>query len=214
MIEISPSILAADFSNLQSELSRVSSATYLHLDVMDGRYVPNITFGPGLIKALRPHSNLKFDTHLMIENPDRYIKDFAEAGSDLITVHVESTKHLDSVIQKIKHNQCQAGVALNPGTSLSELEYVLNKIDLVLIMSVNPGFGGQKFISYSYEKIRKLSQMITNKKLDIKISVDGGINTANIGDVYRAGADIIVAGSAIFKTPNPEEAIKKFKSCV
>lgn len=214
MIEISPSILAADFSNLKDDISRVTAADYLHLDVMDGSFVPGITFGADLIAALRPHSQLVFDTHLMIRNPARHIEDFARAGSDLITVHAEAALHLHRVIQKIKETGCGAGVALNPATSLSNLDYVLPELDLVLIMSVNPGAGGQKFIPQIYGKIEQLAQIISDRELDVKIAVDGGIGPDNIKRVAEAGARIIVAGSAIFGSQDPSASIKEFKEAV
>jgi ribulose-phosphate 3-epimerase len=212
--KIAPSLLASDFSDLQNEIKKIKSATHLHLDVMDGIFVPNISFGSGLIKALRPHSNLIFDTHLMIEQPVKYIKEFAEAGSDMITVHTEATKHLHRVIQKINKTSCQAGVALNPATPLNEIEYVLPDLDLVLIMSVNPGYGGQKFIDTVYKKIERLAKIKENRNLKVKIAVDGGINLDNIKQVVTAGANIIIAGSAIFKAPDPAQAILDFKDKV
>lgn len=211
MVKFSPSLLASDYSNLREELTKVKDATYLHLDVMDGAFVPNISYGAGLIKAIRPYSDLEFDTHLMIENPEKYIKDYAEAGSDLITIHVESTRHLHRVLQQIKQTDCLAGVALNPATPLESIEYVLQDLDLILIMSVNPGFGGQKFIPQIYNKISRLKQIIDNRNLSIMISVDGGINKDNINDVIEAGTDIIVAGSAIFKQPQPAQTLREFK---
>ncbi len=211
MVKFAPSILNADFSNLEAEIVKVSDADYLHLDVMDGHFVPNITFGPCLIKALRPLSSLKFDTHLMIEKPEKFIEDFAEAGSDIITIHQEATYHLDRVINLIKNEGCLAGVSLNPATPLNELEYVLENIDLVLLMSVNPGFGGQQFIPGILKKIAKLKNMINKYNPTVKIEVDGGINTSNIRDIVRAGVDIIVVGSAIFKNDNPSLALKNLK---
>ncbi len=211
MIDIAPSILAADFSDLKNQISLVKNADYLHLDVMDGNFVPNITFGPKLISAIRPHSSLLFDTHLMINHPEKYISAFAEAGSDLITVHVEAEKHLHSLIQQINKEDCLPGAALNPATPLDELEYVLPDLKLVLIMSVNPGFGGQKFISGMYNKIKRLKDLISSRNPEVKIAVDGGIKPDNVKKVASAGADIIVAGSAIFKAESPEQALKEFK---
>ncbi len=212
MTEISPSILASDFSILKDEIARVSNADYLHLDVMDGRFVPNITFGPGLIKSLRPHSELSFDTHLMIESPEKYIKEFAEAGSDFITVHAEASKHLHRVIQKIKQNNCLAGIALNPATSLKEIEYILPDIDLLLIMTVNPGFGGQELIPEMFYKINKASKLIAKNNYQIKIAVDGGVKLDNLNKFLKNGTDIIVAGSAVFKADNPEQKVEEFKN--
>src|SRR6056297_1351062 len=199
MTKFAPSILSADFSDLEKEIKKINKADFIHLDVMDGHFVPNITFGPGLIKAIRPYSSLTFDTHLMIESPEKFIDEFADAGSDIITVHQEATNHLDRVINYIKDKGCKVGVSLNPATSLKELKYVLKDIDMVLIMSVNPGFGGQKFIPQMLEKIRKLKEMINENRLDVDIEVDGGIKLSNVRGIIEAGADIIVAGSAIFK---------------
>ncbi len=214
MVEFAPSLLAADFSKLNEEVKKVKSADYLHLDVMDGHFVPNITFGPKLISDLRKESDLKFDTHLMIDNPEKYIEDFAEAGSDLITVHEESSRHLHRLIQKIKKTGAKAGVALNPATPIDNLEYVISDLDLILIMSVNPGFGGQSFIPQILVKIERLATVVEKKGLDLKIAVDGGINEKNIQEVVRAGADIIVAGSAIFKSKDPEKSIEKMKTII
>jgi ribulose-phosphate 3-epimerase len=181
---------------------------------MDGNFVPNITFGPGLIKSIREKTSLKFDTHLMIDSPEKYIQDFAEAGSDLITVHNESSKHVHRLIQQIKGYDCKAGLALNPATPLTEVKYLLSELDLILIMSVNPGFGGQKFIPQTINKINRLSTMINKNNPSVKIAVDGGINKKNINEVVEAGADIIIAGSAIFKQTNPEKALENFKNVI
>lgn len=211
MVEFSPSLLAADFSKLKEEIAKVEKAEYLHLDVMDGNFVPNITFGPGLIESIRDKTTLRFDTHLMIANPEKYIEDFAEAGSDLITVHAEASRHLHRLIQQIKSNKCQAGIALNPATPLNEIEYLLPDLDLVLIMSVNPGFGGQKFIPQILTKIKKLSNIIKERELSIKIAVDGGVNKDNIKKVVDAGAEMIIAGSAIFKQSDPGQALENLR---
>ncbi len=211
MIDIAPSILNADFSCLEKEIKKVKEAKYLHLDIMDGSFVSNISYGPSVIKDIRPYSNLIFDTHLMVNNPGKHIKKFAEAGSDYITVHAEATIHLHRVIQQIKENGCKAGVALNPATSLDQLSWVINELDLVLIMSVNPGAGGQSFIQSMYKKIKKLREIIDSRDLKTKISVDGGINHQNLDRVIQAGTDIIVVGSTIFKSEDPEQALKKLK---
>ena len=211
MVEFAPSLLASDFSNLKEEVKKVDNAEYLHLDVMDGHFVPNLTFGPKLINDLRKYSDLKFDTHLMIDNPEKYIETYAEAGSDLITIHEETTKHTHRVIQQIKNNDCKAGIALNPGTPIDNLEYILPDLDLVLIMSVNPGFGGQSFIPQILVKIERLATVIEKRGLNLKIAVDGGIKDSNIVDVVRSGADIIVAGSAIFKSNDPKKSIEDFR---
>ena len=212
MVKFSPSLLASDFTNLENEISKVEKADYLHLDVMDGNFVPNITFGPGLINSIRDKTSLKFDTHLMISNPEKYISKFADAGSDLITIHAEASKHVHRVIQLIKNQNCRAGIALNPATPLNELKYILPEVDLVLIMSVNPGFGGQKFIPQIIQKIERLSEMAVNMQNSVEIAVDGGINKNNIKDVVNAGANMIIAGSAIFKQPNPEKALIDLKA--
>lgn len=197
---LSPSILSADFSRLGEQIKELdeAGAQYVHIDVMDGMFVPSISFGMPIIKSIRPCSDRIFDVHLMIEEPGRYIGDFADAGADLITVHAESCKHLDRTIEAIKEKGLLAGVALNPATPLSAIEYVLPKVDMVLVMTVNPGFGGQKLIPYTVQKVRDLKKMIDTKGLKIDIEVDGGINLENVAEVMDAGANIIVAGSAVF----------------
>lgn len=212
MIKLAPSMLAADFNRLgeQIALLETAGAEYLHIDVMDGNYVPSISFGMPVISSIRKYSNLVFDVHLMIEDPIRYIDDFAAAGADIITVHAEACKHLNRTIAKIKEVGCMAGVSLNPSTPLNVLEYVLYKLDMVLIMSVNPGFGGQSFIPNSLDKIKSLREMIASQGLDVDIEVDGGIISSNVSDVINAGANIIVAGTAVFNG-NIENNISDFK---
>ncbi len=200
MYLLSPSILSADFSKLGEEILQLEEggADYIHLDIMDGHYVPNISFGPAIIKQLRNITKLPFDVHLMIDRPERYIKDFVDAGADIITVHPESTIHLHRVVQMIKGHGLKAGVTLNPATPLEAIDYVLEDIDMVLIMTVNPGFGGQSFIESMKEKIRKLRNIIDSRGLDIKIEVDGGVKLDNAREILDCGADIIVVGSGIF----------------
>ena len=200
MLKIAPSILAADFSKLAEEVKCVDSlgADYIHIDVMDGHFVPNITLGPGIVKCLRPHTELPFDVHLMIENPDQYIKDFKEAGADIITVHVEACRHLHRTLQLIKQYEMQCGVVLNPHTPLEMIKHVLQEVDWILIMSVNPGFGGQTFIPDSLNKIATLNQWRQEQNLSYVIEVDGGVNEETARLCEEAGADVVVAGSAVF----------------
>lgn len=211
---IAPSILSADFSRLGEELRHVekAGADVIHVDVMDGHFVPNITIGPLVVKAVKKSTTLPIDVHLMIENPQNYIKDFADAGADWISVHAEEGYHLDRSLQLIKNCGAKAGVVLNPATPLSVLENVIDVVDYVLIMSVNPGFGGQKFIPYCLEKIKKLSNIIQQKNLNTFIEVDGGIKTDNIKEVSNAGAHVFIAGSAIFESSDYAATILKMKS--
>lgn len=209
--KFAPSLLASDFSQLKDELKLIKDADYLHLDVMDGFYVPNISFGPGIIKSIRKHSNLPFDTHLMVTKPERYINDFVEAGSDILTVHLEATDHIHRVIQLIKDQGIKAGCSLNPATPLTDLEYILADLDQVLIMSVNPGFGGQSYIPQITAKITKLKRIIEKNNYDCKIEVDGGIKNHNLKEIIKAGADIIVAGSAIFGAEDPAAALAQMR---
>ena len=209
MIKLAPSILSADFARLLEDVKKVEKAgcEYLHIDVMDGHFVPNITLGPAIVKSLRRDVNMVFDTHLMIENPDDYIKDFVDAGSDLIVVHAEACRHLHRTIQNIKSYNVKVGVALNRATSIESIKHIIEDVDMVLIMTVNPGFGGQSFIESMLEKIKELKQLIDDKNLNVDIQVDGGIKPDNIHKVVEAGANIIVAGSAIFNSENIEETV-------
>lgn len=216
MIKIAPSLLSADFTNLKEEIRSIErgGADYLHLDVMDGMYVPNITFGAPVIKKLRVVTKLPFDVHLMIEKPERFIKDFVDAGADIITVHQEATIHLHRTIQEIKSYGVKAGVSLNPSTSLNTLEYVLEDLDLILIMTVNPGFGGQSFINAMKQKIKSLRKIIDEKNLDIILEVDGGIKLTNAAEIYNLGADLLVSGSEIFGAKDVEKRTREFKDLI
>ena len=206
---IAPSILSADFSRLGSEIKSVETAgaDWIHADVMDGHFVPNITIGPLIVEAVRRVTSLPIDVHLMIENPDNYIPAFAEAGASLISVHVEACCHLNRSVQLIRECDARPGVVLNPSTPVQALEWILENVDYVLIMSVNPGFGGQAFIKNSLDKVRRLREMIQQRKLNTLIEIDGGVNENTIADIAAAGADAFVAGSAIFGSANYQETI-------
>ena len=211
MLELSPSLLSADFTNLKSDLEVLdkNGVKYLHLDVMDGMFVPNISFGPMIIKQLRPLTNMIFDVHLMIEDPDRYVQNFKDAGADILTVHYEACKHLHRTVSYIKSLGMKAGVSLNPATNIDVLDYVLEDLDLVLIMSVNPGFGGQSFIPSAIDKIKNLKAKIRERNLNVIVEVDGGVKTTNAKDVIEAGADLIVSGSDVFA--DKENRIRAYK---
>jgi len=211
--KIFPSVLAADFNRLYEEIKKVEEEVDgFHFDIMDGHFVPNITFGPGLIFSLRKKVSLPFEVHLMVENPQEWIVPFMEAGADLITVHIETSFHLDRLVTYIKRKGLKVGVALNPATSLKELEYVLSELDIVLVMTVNPGFGAQNFLPSVLPKIRDLREIIEEKGLFLEIEVDGGINQDTAPKVIEAGASILVAGTSIFNTYNARETIIRLKN--
>jgi len=214
MIEIAPSILSADFARLEHEIEKAQSggADIIHVDVMDGHFVPNITIGPPVVASIRKATNLPLDVHLMIDDPGRYVEDFVRAGANWISVHVEADVHLDRTLRYLKENGIKTGVAINPGTSLASLQEILQLADFILIMTVNPGFGGQKFIPSSLDKIRKLREIIASNGLKTRIEIDGGIGPENLKELLVAGAEIIVAGSAVFKSAmDVSEAVKELK---
>jgi ribulose-phosphate 3-epimerase len=214
MIEIVPSILSADFARLADEIARVErgGATMLHLDVMDGHFVSNLTIGPPVVESIRKATRLHLDVHLMIENPDRYAAEFVQAGANSVSVHYEACRHLDGVLGMIRNAGAMAGVVLNPGTSVALLQDVLEVADYVLLMSVNPGFGGQKLIPYVLEKVRQLDRMRREKKLALPIEIDGGVHLDNLAEVVRAGCDWIVTGSAIFHSGDPEGTVREMRA--
>ena len=209
-ILIAPSILAADFGRLDVEVDAIQSAgaDWVHLDIMDGHFVPNITFGPSIVAAIRPSSNLPFDAHLMVSEPEKWVEGFAKAGADSITVHAEATNHLHRCIQQVKATGSRVGVSLNPHTPLNVLDYVIDELDLVLIMTVNPGFGGQRFIDGALPKIEALRKLIESRGLDTLIQVDGGVKTHNAHRFTDAGAHVLVSGSGVFGAPDRTEAIQ------
>ena len=214
MIKIAPSILSANFANLGEDVKKLEmyGSDFIHIDVMDGMFVPNISFGIPIIRSIRNLTTLPFDVHLMIEEPSRYIEDFAKVGADIITIHAESDKHLDRTIGFIKSLGVKAGIALNPATPINFIKHLINEVDMVLIMSVNPGYGGQKYIHYASDKVEEVKELSYKFNPELFIEVDGGIDESNILEVTHAGANVIVAGSAVFKNGKIEENIKKLRS--
>ncbi|NOZ24872.1 MAG: ribulose-phosphate 3-epimerase [Nitrospirae bacterium] len=213
MVMIAPSILSADFTRLGDEIRKAeeAGADMIHIDVMDGHFVPNISIGQEVVKGIRKATRLPFDVHLMIEDPDRYLSDFVDAGADIITVHLEATPHLHRTVQWIRESGKKAGVSINPATPVWSLENIISEADLVLVMSVNPGFGGQGFIPQSIDKIRTLKRMVSERGLDTMIEVDGGIKISNAREVADAGADILVMGSAFFNSEDYSEVVRRFR---
>ena len=212
MIKLAPSILSADFNILGEQIKKIEKAgvEYLHIDVMDGSFVPSISFGMPVMTSIKKDTNLTFDVHLMIDEPIRYLKEFKKAGADIITVHAEACKHLHRTVTQIKELGCRAGVSLNPATPIDVLDCIIEELDMVLIMSVNPGFGGQKFIPNAIDKIRKLKEKTNQMGLSLDIEVDGGISTANVEQVLEAGANVIVSGTSIF-SGNIDDNIKEYR---
>lgn len=210
-MKIAPSILSADFAELKTEVKRVANAPYLHIDIMDGQFVDNLTFGPNVVKALRPHSSQVFDCHLMVINPEKYIKAFAQAGADIIGVHIEATAHIHRVLSQIKQAGVKAEVVINPGTPVAAIKEVLPLVDQVLVMTVDPGFGGQAFLPETVSKVKELAQLRLQAGLQFEIEVDGGVNADTIKTVIAAGADVAVAGSFVFGSDDPAKQVALLK---
>lgn len=214
MIEIAPSILNANLVRLEEEVTKIANADWLHFDVMDGHFVPNLTFGPMFISELKKVSSLPMEAHLMVSNPEFFVPLYAEAGSKRIIIHAEASIHLDRLVQMIKSYGCEVGVALNPASPLETLEYILPELDVVLLMTVNPGYGGQKLIPYVLSKISKLHQIIQGQNFHCKLGVDGGVNWQNVQELVGAGADLIVAGTLLYNDPEPEKALQRLRDIV
>ncbi|HOB91058.1 MAG: ribulose-phosphate 3-epimerase [Bacillota bacterium] len=212
MIKIAPSILAADPLRIADDVDRIPNADYIHIDVMDGRFVPNLTFGPSVVRALRKHCNSFLDTHLMVESPERFIPDFAEAGSDGITVHVEPTHHINRLLQMIRELGCKPGVSINPGTPVVAVREILDMVSMVLVMTVNPGYGGQTLIRSTLQKVRELADLRSSLGLSFEIQVDGGVTIENVHEYAAAGADVIVAGTAVFGSDDPAAAVERLRT--
>jgi ribulose-phosphate 3-epimerase len=214
MVKIAPSILSADFSRLGEEITAAekAGADLIHVDVMDGHFVPNITIGPPVVKSIKKIASIPLDVHLMIEDPDKYIKAFADSGADIITIHEEASIHLHRTVQNIKEHGIKAGVSINPATPASQIDFILPFVDIVLVMSVNPGFGGQKFIPEVLPKIETLKKIISERGLNVEIEVDGGVNIDNVADVARAGADIVVMGNAFYNSRDYFETVKTVRA--
>ncbi|HEY5690593.1 MAG TPA: ribulose-phosphate 3-epimerase [Cyclobacteriaceae bacterium] len=211
---VAPSILAADFANLEKEVKMIneSEADWIHVDIMDGVFVPNLSMGIPVVQAINKHAKKPLDVHLMIVHPEKYVEDFRKAGAAVISVHIEACPHLHRNIQQIKSLGCKAGVAINPHTSVAQLEDVINDIDLICLMSVNPGFGGQKFIENTYVKVKRLREMIDKAGSKVQIEIDGGVNQQNAGPLMAAGADVLVAGNFVFSSSNPKQVIEQLKA--